>query len=156
MLKLSKKADYGLIAVRHLAMKYEAGACSSKEIARAYGIPTELLAKILQKLVKKRLLVSQHGAEGGYALARPPASVTVFEVIKAIDGPLLITSCITSHGDSCSQSSTCTVKEPLSKINEIIVQALSSVTISSLDENGSMPPTASPSLVQIESPGQHA
>lgn len=156
MLKLSKKADYGLIAVRHLAMKYATGACSSKEIARAYGIPTELLAKILQKLVKKGLLVSQHGAEGGYALARPPASVTVFEVIRAIDGPLLITSCITSHGDSCSQTNTCTVKEPLSKINEIIVQALSSVTISSLDENGSLPPAASPSLVQIESPGQHA
>ena len=156
MLKLSKKADYGLIAVRHLAMKYATGACSSKEIARAYGIPTELLAKILQKLVKKGLLVSQHGAEGGYTLARPPASVTVFEVIRAIDGPLLITSCITSHGDSCSQSNTCTVKEPLSKINEIIVQALSSVTISSLEENGSVPPAAGPALVQIESPGQHA
>jgi Rrf2 family protein len=155
MLKLSKKADYGLIAVRHLAMKYETGACNSKEIARAYGIPTELLAKILQKLVKKGLLVSQHGAEGGYALARDPATVTAIEVIRAIDGPLLITSCITSHGD-CSQSSTCTVKEPLSKINEIIVQALSSVTISSLGENDSAPPTASPALIQIEGPGQHA
>jgi Rrf2 family protein len=155
MLKLSKKADYGLIAVRHLAMKYATGACSSKEIARAYGIPTELLAKILQKLVKKGLLTSQHGAEGGYALARHPDAVTVFEVIRAIDGPLLITSCITSHGD-CSQSPTCTVKEPLSKINEIILQALSSVTISSLGENGSAPTAASPSLVQIESPGQHA
>ena len=155
MLKLSKKADYGLIAVRHLAMKFETGACSSKDIARAYGIPTELLAKILQKLVKKGLLVSQHGAEGGYALARPPASVTVFEVIKAIDGPLLITSCITPQGDSCSQSDTCTVKEPLSKINDIIVQALSSVTISSLEENGSVPPSDGPSLVQIGATGQH-
>ncbi len=157
MLKLSKKADYGLIAVRHLAMKYASGACSSKEIAREYGIPTELLAKILQKLVKKGLLVSQHGAEGGYALARHPATITVFEVIRAVDGPLLITSCITAHGD-CSQSTTCTVREPLSKINEIIVQALSSVTISSLEQNGTAkePAAAEPTLVQIESPARQA
>jgi Rrf2 family protein len=148
MLKLSKKADYGLIAVRHLAMKYLAGACSSKEIARTYGIPTELLAKILQKLVKSGLLVSHQGAEGGYALARDPDSVTAFEVIKAIDGPLLITSCVTSHGD-CTQAPTCTVKEPLGKVNEIIVKALNSVTISSLGDEAPEPPPSSPGLVQI-------
>ena len=148
MLKLSKKADYGLIAVRHLAMKHLTGACSSKEIARTYGIPTELLAKILQKLVKNGLLVSHQGAEGGYALARDPATVTAFEVIRAIDGPLLITSCVTSHGD-CSQAPTCTVKEPLSKVNDIIVQALSSVTISSLGDEGSGHTQGGPGLVQL-------
>ncbi len=73
MLKLTKKADYGLIAVRHLAERFPATACSAKEIARAYGIPTELLAKILQKLAKNGLLVSQHGTNGGYALARRPS-----------------------------------------------------------------------------------
>lgn len=148
MLKLSKKADYGLIAVRHLAMKYSMGACSSREIARAYGIPAELLAKILQTLVKKGLLVSHHGPEGGYALARDPATLTAFEVIRAIDGPLLITSCVTSHGD-CSQSPTCTVKEPLGKVNEIIVRALSSVTISTLGDDGVGSVQSGPSLVQI-------
>jgi Rrf2 family protein len=146
MLKLSKKADYGLIAVRHLAMKHLTGACSTKEIAKAYGIPTELLAKVLQMLVKKGLLVSQQGAEGGYALARDPAKVTAFDVIRAIDGPLLITSCVTSHGD-CSQRPTCTVKEPLEKVNHIIVQALSSVTISSLGDDGPAPSDAG--LVRI-------
>ena len=148
MLKLSKKADYGLIAVRHLAMRHLTGACSAKEIARAYGIPTELLAKILQKLVKRGLLASQQGADGGYALARDPATVTAFEVIKAIDGPLLITSCVTAHGD-CSQAPTCTVKEPLSKVNEIIVNALNSVTISSLGDDVAGPAPSTPSLVQI-------
>lgn len=148
MLKLSKKADYGLIAVRHLAMKYSMGACSSKEIAKTYGIPTELLAKILQRLVKKGLLVSQQGSEGGYALARDPAEVSAFDVINAIDGPLLITSCVTSHGD-CSQRSTCTVKEPLGKVNEIIVKALSSVTISSLGEDSATVEPISTGLIQI-------
>ncbi len=141
MLKLSKKSDYGLIAVKHLAEQYAGGACNTKEIAKAYGIPTELLAKVLQKLVKNGLLVSQHGAEGGYALARHPSEVTAFDVIRAIDGPLLITSCVTNKG-ACTQAPTCTVKEPLSKVNEIITQALNSVTIASLGEPG-------PELVQI-------
>jgi Rrf2 family protein len=142
MLKLSKKSDYALIAVRHLAAKAPGEACNTREIARAYGIPAELLAKVLQKLVKNGLLVSQHGVDGGYALARHPSLVTAFDVIRAIDGPLLITSCVTPRG-ACLQSSTCTVREPLSRVNEIIAQALSSVTMSSLGEAG-------PSMVQIE------
>lgn len=135
MLKLSKKSDYGLIAVRYLASKEAGGACNTKEIAKAYGIPAELLAKVLQKLVKNGLLVSQHGVEGGYKLARDPSSVTAFDVIRAIDGPVLITSCETARGQ-CSQASTCTVREPLNKVNEVIAKALSSVTMASLGEEG--------------------
>jgi len=141
MFKLSKKSDYGLIAIRHLASKEPGEACNTREIAKTYGIPAELLAKVLQKLVKNGLLISQHGVEGGYTLARDASSVTAFDVIRAIDGPLLITSCETARG-ACSQARTCTVREPLSKVNEIITRALSSVTIASLGEE-------SEGLVQI-------
>jgi Rrf2 family protein len=142
MLKLSKKADYGLIAVRHLAEQPGHTACSAKEISRAYGIPTELLAKILQKLAKDGLLVSQHGTNGGYALARPAREISAFEVIRAIEGPLFITSCVTDKRE-CSQMNRCTVREPLQKVNETLVKALSAVTISSLSDSNS-------GLVQIE------
>jgi len=141
MLKLTKKADYGLIALRHLAGLHARRACSAREIAEAYGIPSELLAKILQKLVKKGLLVSQHGPEGGYALARHPMEVTAFDVVRAIDGPLSITSCVTTRGD-CSQAPKCTVREPLGRVSEIIAQALSSVTLASLNDPG-------PKLIQL-------
>lgn len=133
MLKLSKRADYGLIAVRHLAMLPTSGSCSAKEIAEEYSIPSELMAKVLQKLVKSGLLVSRHGTNGGYALARDPHGITAFEVIRAIDGPLFITSCVTHKGE-CYQSPKCTVREPLHRVNETIVRALSEVTISSLGE----------------------
>ncbi len=136
MLKLSKKADYGLIAVKHLAAVPPAGSCSAKEIAEAYDIPSELLAKVLQKLVNKGLLVSKHGTNGGYALARGPSAITAFEVIRAIDGPLFITSCITHRGECC-QSAKCTVREPLHKVNDMIVKALSAVTIASLGDEPS-------------------
>lgn len=136
MLKLTKKADYGLIALGHLARQYAPGACSAREIAKTYGIPPELLAKILQRLVKMGLLVSQHGSGGGYALARPASEVTAFDVVRALDGPLFITSCVTARGN-CLQAPRCTVREPLSKLNEIIAKALSSVTLANLDQGGS-------------------
>ena len=72
MLKLTKKADYGLMAMKHLAEHAERGACSAKDVADSYHIPQEALAKILQRLVKAGLLHSQHGTNGGYTLARDP------------------------------------------------------------------------------------
>lgn len=141
MLKLTKRADYGLIAVRHLASQASPSACSAKEIARTYGIPTELLAKILQKLAKNGVIVSQHGTNGGYALARRPAEITAFEVIRAIEGPLFITSCVTDRRE-CGQMLRCTVREPLNRVNETLVKALSAVTIASLSGEP-------PALVQI-------
>ncbi|MGH9492860.1 MAG: SUF system Fe-S cluster assembly regulator [Terriglobales bacterium] len=130
MLKLTKKADYGLIAVKHLA-ECGQGACSAKDMAEAYGIPPEALAKILQRLVKAGLLHSHHGMNGGYALARDARSITAFEVIKSIDGPVLITSCTTKHGD-CEQSLRCTVREPLRRVNESIQEVLSRITIAEM------------------------
>jgi FeS assembly SUF system regulator len=132
MLKLTKKADYGLIAVKHLA-ECGQGACSAKDIAEAYGMPPQALAKILQRLVKAGLLQSQHGTNGGYALARDARTITAFEVIKSIDGPLLITSCTTRHGD-CEQSTRCTVREPLRKVNESIQEVLSRITIAEMKD----------------------
>jgi FeS assembly SUF system regulator len=137
MLKLTKKADYGLMAMKHLAERRTA--CSAKDLAEAYGIPQEALAKILQRLVKARLLVSQHGINGGYFLARDARRITALEVIKAIDGPLFITSCVTKSGE-CGQSSKCTVREPLRKVNESIQEALSRITIWEMNEGGSSEP----------------
>ena len=109
MLKLTKKADYGLMAMKHLAERAPHSACSAKDVADAYGIPQEALAKILQRLVKAGLLHSQHGMNGGYTLARDAGTISAFEVIRAIDGPLFITSCITVRGE-CDQTDRCTIR----------------------------------------------
>src|SRR5271168_3486216 len=98
MLKLTKKADYGLMALKYLAEHPETPALSAKDVADAYGIPAQLLAKILQRLTKVGLLRSHAGMNGGYELSRDPKEITAFEVIHAIDGPLFITSCITISG----------------------------------------------------------
>ena len=131
MLRLTKKADYGLMALKYLAENTQAGAQSAKDIAEAYHIPPQLLAKILQTLAKAGMLVSHAGTNGGYALARPATEITAFEVIRAIDGPLFITSCITIHG-TCDLAGHCTIKEPLRKVNDSIKDLLSAIRIGDL------------------------
>ena len=133
MLRLSKKANYGLMAMKHLAEHADRGACSAKDVADSYRIPQELLAKILQRLVKSRLLKSQHGTHGGYVLARDAKSISAYEVIRAIDGPLFITSCVTIHGD-CEQSDLCTIREPLKKVNQGIEDVLRGISIGDMRE----------------------
>ena len=136
MLKLTKKADYGLIALKHLAVNQASGSSSAKDIADCYGIPLPLLSKILQKLVKGGFLRSEHGTNGGYRLARDSRDITALEIIRSIDGPIFLTSCFTEHG-MCSHSDRCNVREPLRKVHEGILRLLSSITISDMsqDEN---------------------
>ncbi|MGE5568025.1 MAG: RrF2 family transcriptional regulator [Rhodospirillales bacterium] len=132
MLKLTKKADYGLIALRHLALREPGQSASAKEIADTYGIPLPLLSKVLQKLARHGFLTPVYGTNGGYRLARDPRKVSALEVIRTIDGPVILTSCFTGQG--CGQSDKCSVKEPLRRIHEGILRLLESISISEMGE----------------------
>jgi Rrf2 family protein len=131
--KLSKKADYGLIAVKHLAMHRSEHACSANEISEEYGISSTLMAKVLQRLARHGLVAAKHGSTGGYQLAKEPAEISALDVISAIDGPVLITSCVTSHGN-CETTDRCSVREPLRRVNDSILHVLSTVTIAQMSE----------------------
>jgi Rrf2 family protein len=137
MMKLSKKADYGLIALKHLAMHNGHGSSSASDIAEVYRVSATLMAKVLQKLAKSGLVAARHGSSGGYTLARNPALITALDVIQAIDGPLFITSCVTSHGD-CEVSTTCSIREPLRRVNDSILEVLGKVTISQMTDETPM------------------
>ncbi len=121
------------MAMKHLAEHPSADSRSAKDVADAYGIPPEALAKILQRLAKAGLLLSQHGTNGGYTLARAAHTISAFEVIQAIDGPLFITSCVTVRGE-CGQSDRCNIREPLRKVNESIEAVLKRIKISHMRE----------------------
>ncbi len=130
MLRLSKKADYALIAMAHLALKPGASS-SAREIAENYDIPTELMAKVLQRLTRRGLLTSQQGTRGGYQLSRAASGISVADVIQAIDGPVSVTAC-SAHADRCGQFAKCNVRDPLWRIREIIVSALAMTSVSEL------------------------
>lgn len=138
MLKLTKKADYALISLKHLAVHGQRGSSSAKEMADAYRIPVPILSKVLQRLAKEGFLVSEQGSNGGYRLARSPQLITALEVIRAIDGSIILTSCFTDHSD-CDQSEQCIVREPLRRVHEGILNLLDSITISDLSRDD-LPP----------------
>ena len=131
MLRLSKKADYALMAMKHLATRQDAASCSAREIAEAYEIPLELLAKVLQRLVRTGLLASTQGTRGGYTLNRAAKAISLADVIQAIDGPFTVTACSTEKHD-CEQYAKCSVRDPLWQIRERIVAALGTVTLSEM------------------------
>lgn len=134
MMRLTKKADYALLAMKCLAEHGEELSLSAKDIADEYHIPQQVLAKLLQRLTKAGLLLSHAGTRGGYSLARGSDKITAFDVIRAIDGPLFITSCITVHGE-CDLNRSCTIKEPLRKVNDTIRDVLSAMRLSDLRES---------------------
>ena len=131
MLRLSKKADYGLIALMHLASKEAGRSASAKEIADAYRLPLPLLAKVLQKLTREGFLAAAYGTNGGYKLARDAGRISALEVIRAIDGPVFLTSCSSLEHD-CHQTARCTARRPLEKIREDILRLLDGITISEM------------------------
>lgn len=150
MLKLTKKADYGLMALKYLAEHPETPALSAKEIADAYGIPAQLLAKVLQRLTKTGLLKSHAGMNGGYELAREARLISAYEVILSIDGPFFITSC-TKGAHGCDLTPSCTIKEPLARVNETIAGVLKSISISDLADDAAKAPT--PATIQVPNHG---
>ena len=138
MLRLSKKADYALMAMRHLALQSGRGASSAREIAEHYDIPVELLAKVLQRLVRHGFLQSHQGTRGGYLLARQPELISVADVIQAIDGPLTVTAC-SNEAEACDQFEKCNIRDPLWRIKDRILAALATCTLQDLAEEAAAP-----------------
>ena len=128
MLRLSKKTDYALMAMKHLALLGDRGSSSAREIAEQYDIPVELMAKVLQRLARRKLLQSHQGTRGGYELARPSQTISVADVIQAVDGPLTVTAC-SAIDHACGQYSKCNVRDPLWRIKDRILAALGMCSI---------------------------
>jgi Rrf2 family protein len=149
MLRLSKKSDYALIAVKHLAMRLDgSGSSSAREISEAYSIPLELLAKVLQRLARAKLLVSVQGTRGGYRLARPAALLSVADVIQAVDGPVTVTAC-SPDDHECEQFGTCSIRDPLWKIKGRILETLTTVSVAELAADTVIPPASTPPAAKV-------
>jgi Rrf2 family protein len=156
MLRLSKKADYALMAMKHLALRGDrgsAGSSSAREIAELYDIPIELMAKVLQRLVRRGLLASHQGTRGGYQLARMPAQISVADVIQAIDGPVTVTAC-SDEGQQCEQFAKCNVRDPLWRVRERILAALGECTIAELAADPPSPAPARAAVLHTHLSGQ--
>jgi Rrf2 family protein len=143
MLRLSKKADYALMAMKHLATRPGASSASAREIAEQYDIPIELMAKVLQRLVRRGLLTSHQGTRGGYRLSRPTSDISVADIIQAIDGPFTVTACSTDAAN-CGQFAKCSVRDPLWRIKDRILAALATCSLEEISMDAPVEDLAAP------------
>ena len=122
MLKLSKKSEYALMAVRYLAINSNGKYFTARDIAEYYDIPYELVAKVLQQLVKKNLVHSSQGVRGGYALARSSEHISLMEIISAIEENYNITNCMNENSsqNDCTHFDCCMIRDPLIKVQREI------------------------------------
>ena len=132
MLRLSKKIEYGLLAVQYITMHPEK-MVPAKEMAEELNLSFEFLAKTLQKLMKKGIVKSYQGIKGGYKLAKKPGDISLADIITALEGNLSIVECIGYEGAAtCGRSDNCTIKKPMGVIQKKINNILKDTTMAEL------------------------
>jgi len=148
MLKLSRKSEYGIIALKFMLNRRAGTLSTTKEIATRFKIPEQLMAKILQKLVKAGILMSTQGVHGGYVLALPPEKITMARIVESIEGPVGIVDCVVS-GEDCQcvqyEGGVCNIDEPFAHIQIQFKNFLDGISLADLNRA----PAPQNTLVQI-------
>jgi Rrf2 family protein len=130
MLRLSKRVEYGLIALRHLALLPDGASATAREIAEEYSMPAELCAKTLSQLSRAGLASATEGVRGGYSLGRTPGTISIHTVILAIEGEQLLTECM--EKGTCSLHEVCTIKDPLRRLQENLTRTFTQMTLAEM------------------------
>ena len=129
--RLSKVTDYGIVLLAQLARSEDPSSQNAHKLALEVNLPVPMASKILKSLARHAILDSHRGAKGGYRLARPPAQISVAEMIAALEGPLGITEC-TLGTDLCVHEGSCAVQGPWEVINRVIRESLEIITLADL------------------------
>jgi FeS assembly SUF system regulator len=128
---MSKLTDYGIVLLAELGSWHDAAPHNARALSERTHLPLPVVSKLLKALAKEGVLVSHRGIKGGYSLSRRPEEISVAEVIRVLEGPIALTECGT-HPGLCAQEQLCPVRSPWQRINEIIRDALSHVTLAEL------------------------
>ena len=131
MLRLTREAEYGLLAMAYIAGRPEGELAYRREIAEHHNIPREFLAKVLQKLSREGLIKSYRGIRGGYLLAKVPDEITLADVVRAVDGPMALVECA-GKGAGCPQFEVCALREALCDLQQSIVRILQGISLKDL------------------------
>lgn len=149
MLQLTRKTDYALVALSHLALRRREGAgpSSARCIAEAYQLPLPLLMNILKELAQAKLVSSTRGAAGGYELAAEPDRVTLLEVIVALEGPVKLTACcdgLPIVGQGCCAAESCPIQGAIQQLHRRMKSFFGDVTLEELLGTPEPTPAAAP------------
>ncbi|MHB1132858.1 MAG: RrF2 family transcriptional regulator [Chloroflexota bacterium] len=133
-MKLSSRGHYGLRAMARLTISYGHGPQSLGEIARVEGISLAYLEQIVATLRRAGLVAGSRGVHGGYELSRPPELISAGEIVRALEGPLMLAACVADgdHAANCDREATCATKTMWLRLHESIAGVLDSTTLASL------------------------
>jgi Rrf2 family transcriptional regulator, nitric oxide-sensitive transcriptional repressor len=136
MLKITRKIEYSLMALRHMASKYQGELTTAKEVADAYKTPFDMTSKVMQVMAHKGLLKSEHGAHGGYLILKDLSKVSFYDLIQMVEGPIAIVKCLNLGPSSCELSHSCNIISPVNLLNEKIVDFYRNLPVFELIEPG--------------------
>ena len=142
MLRVTKLTDYATVVLTALAARPDA-VLSSAELAERAGLEMPTVAKLLKPLAQAGLVEGFRGTNGGYRLARAASQISLVEIVEAMEGPLGMTEC-SVHAGTCGIEQSCGVRANWRRINDVVADALRSVTLAQmLDTPPSSPPPTS-------------
>ena len=153
MLRMAKLTDYGIVLMSYLA-KNNLEHYNAHTLADAVHMPQPTVRKVLKALSQDGLLNSERGAHGGYSLSRDPKSISVADIITAIEGPIALTECVSSESQ-CDQEVHCDVQTNWARINSAVFHALDEVKLSdmmipNINNSGVSPIHFYPSASQVD------
>lgn len=128
MNKMNKKMEYALMALRIISQRPQASLTSAKEVSEQVHISFEMTARVLQSLSSRGLLKAEYGVGGGYMLARPLSTVSLYELSEMLEGNTILTKCL-SHDEVCETQPTCNITNPIANLNKKIQEFYKSVSL---------------------------
>jgi len=144
VLQISRKIDYGLRAMIHLAGLPAGKVASLQDLSSTLHLPREFLAKILKVLAGRGLVRSSRGAHGGYQLARPARDISFLDMIESVEGPVQLNICL-DHKDRCDVSASCTMYHVWKAGQDRMLDVYRNTTLAEL----AMPPDLEPQRVVL-------
>lgn len=132
LLKVSSKGRYGVKAVYELALRYGHGPVTVSLIAQAQNISEQYLEQLMPALKRAGIVKGIRGAQGGYTLASDPALISVKDVVRAVEGPIILTDCSSEEGVGCEEIAECIGPDVWSRVQEALVDTMAGITFQQL------------------------
>lgn len=149
-MRLSAQADYAVVMMSAAARRCGGvGRSNATVLAVETGLPLPTVQKLVSRLSAAGLLESTRGTGGGFRLSRPPATITLADIVEAIEGPIVLTPCVDHGAHDCSVEGSCSVKPHWNAVNGAVRGALAGVTLATLQSSGA-------ANLPIEHPGMRA
>ena len=130
MLRVTKITDYATVVLTVLAAR-PGDVLSASELAERAGLEAPTVSKLLKPLAQAGLVEGFRGANGGYRLSRPAGGISLIEIVEAMEGPLGMTEC-SVHAGNCGIEDHCGVRANWRRINDVVAEALRSVTLAQM------------------------